>query len=225
MSRGIESGVIKQAWDMLFEEKYMLESQLIEIDAAIAALRPVVEGAGSADDDGDGASQDGPCAELSAAEASLLVIRERPDTVLTNADIMARMHSLGWRSSATTRGGLTGMLAGALRQNEERGRIVKMGRGKWTARKHTCVLCKQDILESTRDVTGTVFAQSCPTCGTFEIAAPAVAILDDAVDQGLRTRQQVVTQFSMAHHQQNEKGRTPVITDDDAQFFGFGNGI
>lgn len=87
-----------------------------------------------------------------------------------------------------------------------------------------CVICKQRIIppsDSKRGLTGTTYVQWCPSCGNFEIADAAVCILDDAVGQKRRTRQEVVDHFSKIIKGANRSGKTALITDDDAQVFGF----
>ena len=61
----------------------------------------------------------------------MFVIREHPVAIWTNAEILERMETLGWKSTAKTRSGVTGMLAAALATSEDMGQIEKVGCGKW----------------------------------------------------------------------------------------------
>ena len=87
-----------------------------------------------------------------------------------------------------------------------------------------CVICKRSIHAANAGREGAKYTQRCPCCGNFTIDAPAVTILDAAVEQGRRTRQEVVDHFAKIIKAENQRsGRIAVVTDDDAQAFGFGN--
>lgn len=87
-----------------------------------------------------------------------------------------------------------------------------------------CVICKRSIHTANAGLEDAKYMQRCPSCGNFKIDAPAVTILDAAVEQGRRTRQEVVDHFAKIIKAENQRlGRIAVVTDDDAQAFGFGN--
>lgn len=118
-SSRVESQAILDAWHGLRNRQYELEAELIEIQRAVEALRPIVEG-------------DGPCAGLSMADAALTVLKEKPDAIWTNKEILERMEQLGWESTAKTPGGVSGALAGALKQlSEQRQEVLNVARGQW----------------------------------------------------------------------------------------------
>lgn len=87
-----------------------------------------------------------------------------------------------------------------------------------------CVICKRSIHAAKAGREGTKYKQWCPSCGDFKMDAPAVVILKAAIEQGRRTRQEVVDHFSRIIKAENQRsGRMAIVTDDDAQAFGFGN--
>ena len=87
-----------------------------------------------------------------------------------------------------------------------------------------CVICKQRIPAANARREDNKYMQWCPSCGDFKIHDLAVELLDAAVEQDRRTRQEVVDHFSKTIKTENNRsGRMAVITNDDAQVFGFDN--
>ena len=89
-----------------------------------------------------------------------------------------------------------------------------------------CVLCKREL--SPDDPSGTesvtAYVQRCPSCGYFVAEAPAVRILDGAVKEGIRTREEIVGHFSRFISSEKSAGRSRArITDAAAQSYCYGH--
>ena len=122
MPKGAQSAIIHEAWTMLLNRKYELEAELDELEAALDALKPVVEG---------GTPNGPPCAGISARDAARVVLREKPDTIWSNNEILDRMKELGWETTAKTPGGVSGTVATALKQLSEQELVLNVARGQW----------------------------------------------------------------------------------------------
>ena len=121
MPKGAQSAIIHEAWTTLLNRKYEVETELYELEAALDALRPVVEGG----------TPNGPCAGLTARDAAMVVLKERPDTIWSNNEILDRMRELDWETTAKTPGGVSGTVATALKQLSEQELVVNVARGQW----------------------------------------------------------------------------------------------
>jgi len=86
-----------------------------------------------------------------------------------------------------------------------------------------CVLCKRaiDVRDSGRiEINGgPAYRQLCPSCGWFIAEPPAIAILDGAVKDGVRTREDIVQHFAQIIGIENRESNPAVITSDAAQAY------
>ena len=85
------------------------------------------------------------------------------------------------------------------------------------------MLCKQEIdrLDAARtDNNGhPAYKQRCPSCGWFIMEAPAATILKVAVDDGARTRKNIVDHFRDFIRREGAADEPAIITTDDAQAY------
>ena len=93
-------------------------------------------------------------------------------------------------------------------------------------RRTVCVLCKRDI--DVRDAGrteingGPAYRQLCTSCGWFAIEAPAVTVLDSAVKDGVRTREDILEHFCEIIGLENADSNPAIITVDAAQAYCYG---
>ncbi len=90
-------------------------------------------------------------------------------------------------------------------------------------RRSVCVLCKQDIDGSDSGLTevngGPAYKQLCRSCGWFVAEAPAITILDGAVKDEVRTREDILEHFRRRIAVDNKDSNAAIITTDDAQAY------
>ena len=93
-------------------------------------------------------------------------------------------------------------------------------------RRTVCVLCKRDI--DVRDAGrtevngGPAYRQLCTSCGWFVIEAPAVTVLDSAVKDRVRTREDILEHFCEIIGLENADSNPAIITTDAAQAYCYG---
>lgn len=89
-----------------------------------------------------------------------------------------------------------------------------------------CVLCKRDIDRFLAGRTTSrghpAYQQQCPSCGWFVAEVLAISILDGAVKDEVRTREDIVRHFIQLISSENDAGRPGLITIDDAQAYCYG---
>ena len=124
--------IVHSTLNDILERIYEAEEELEDLRIAADALRPLVEGPNENSSAGNGASR--PCANLTAQEAVMFVLREKPTATWTNAEILDRMEALGWKTNSKSSGGVSGMVSSALSKNAEAGLVTKLDRGQWTLR-------------------------------------------------------------------------------------------
>lgn len=89
-------------------------------------------------------------------------------------------------------------------------------------RKIRCVLCKRGIDRSVSGWTENdghpAFVQRCPSCGGFIVEAAAISVMDCAVKDEARTREDILGHFRQRIASAGTKnGDLAVITTDNAQ--------
>ena len=65
--------------------------------------------------------------------------------------------------------------------------------------------------------------QRCQSCGWFVAEIPAICILNNAVADGVRTRQIVIERYRRIIAAKNRYGKPAIITEDDAQAYFYGS--